>query len=261
MSVPVVILCGGKGTRLGDESEVRPKPMIEIGGKPILWHIMNTYSYYGFNRFILALGYKSDYIKNYFYHYRIAANDFTISFDLDVEPKIHINSKYEPWEITCIDTGANNLKGSRIKQLESFIDTDYFHLTYGDGVADINISELDSFHRSHGSVGTVTAVRPPSRFGEIIIEDDYVKSFEEKPQLGTGLINGGFFIFDKKFLDYLTVDEGCDLEFDALQQLATDNQLRVYRHGGFWQCMDNPRERDLLNKLWQNGQAPWKTGV
>lgn len=254
----VVILCGGKGTRLKGDTEARPKPMVEIGGKPILWHIMKTYSYYGFNKFVLALGHKSEYIKNYFFHYRIASNDFTITLDPEVQPKMHSKANQEPWEITCVDTGENTLKGGRIKRLQPYLNTDYFHLTYGDCVSDIDIRKLDEFHRSHDSIGTVTAVRPPSRFGEMIIDGDFVRKFEEKPQLGTGLINGGFFVFNKKFLDYLTPDENCDLEFGALQHLAEDNQLRVFRHKNFWQCMDTPREKDYLNKLWEQEQPPWK---
>lgn len=258
MDRKVVILCGGKGTRLGHITEARPKPMVEIGGKPILWHIMKMYSFYGFNKFILALGHKGEFIKSYFYHYRITANDFTITMDPKLEPKIHSTTNHEPWEITCVDTGGNTLKGGRLKRLEPFIDTDYFHLTYGDGVSSINLVKLDKFHCSHGSLGTVTAVRPPSRFGEMIIDGDHVKRFEEKPQLGAGLINGGFFVFKKNFLDRLTVDEGCDLEFGALQKLAKDGELRTYKHQGFWQCMDTPREKDYLNNLWVNNDAPWK---
>lgn len=258
MKPQVVILCGGRGSRLGEETVVRPKPMIEIGGRPILWHIMKIYSHYGYNRFILALGYKGECIKNFFYHYRIAASDFTITLDPEVAPKIHSFSHGDPWEITCVDTGENTLKGGRIKRLEPFIESDCFHLTYGDGVSDINVEELDKFHRSHGSIGTVTAVRPPSRFGEMILEGDRVSSFVEKPQLGAGFINGGFFVFKRKFLDYLTPDESCDLEFGALQKLAAERELRVFRHDGFWQCMDTVREKDYLNKFWAENNAPWK---
>jgi len=254
----VVILCGGAGTRLREETEIRPKPMVEIGGKPILWHIMKIYSFYGFNKFVLALGYKGDYIKNYFYHYRITSNDFTISLNPQEEPKIHSLSDENNWEITCVDTGEKTLKGGRIKRLEPHLDGDCFHLTYGDGVADVNINKLVEFYHARKTIGTVTGVRPPSRFGEMVIDNDYVKSFEEKPQLKTGLINGGFFIFSKKLLDYLTPDENCDLEFGALKKLSQDGQLTVYKHDGFWQCMDNVRERDYLNKIWSTGEAPWK---
>ncbi len=258
-NVPVIILCGGKGTRLREETDIKPKPMVEIGHRPILWHIMKIYSHYGFNRFILALGYKGEYIKSFFYHYRLTANDFTLTLDPNKEPVIHSVSDDLHWEITCVDTGENTFKGGRIKRLEPFIQSDYFHLTYGDGVGPVNIKELGDFHHRHGSMGTVTAVHPPSRFGEMTLEGDYVRHFEEKPQLNEGFINGGFFVFKKDFLDTLTTDENCDLEFGALENLAGKGELRVYRHEGFWQCMDNIRERDHLESLWQSGKAPWKT--
>jgi len=258
MKPQVIILCGGKGTRLREETEIKPKPMVEIGGKPILWHIMKIYSSYGFNKFILALGYKGEYIKDYFYHYRITSGDFTITLDPNIAPNMHSFSDENHWEITCVDTGENTLKGGRIKRLESFIKGDHFHLTYGDGVSNINIEELDKFHQSHGSIGTVSAVRPPSRFGEMVLDGNMVKSFEEKPQLGTGTINGGFFVFQRKFLNYLTEVEDCDLEFGALQKIASDKELRAFKYEGFWQCMDTARDRDYLNKLWNDNQAPWK---
>lgn len=256
---PVVILCGGKGTRLREETDVRPKPMVEIGGRPILWHIMKGYARHGFNRFVLALGYKGEQIKSYFYHYRVTASDFTITLRPDVEPEIHSYATEDAWEVTCVDTGDETLKGGRIKRLERFLDADRFHLTYGDGVSDIDIAALDAYHTGHDSTGTVTAVRPPSRFGEMVIEGDFVRHFEEKPQLGSGYINGGFFVFDRAFLDRLTPDADCDLEFGALDGLAADGGLRVHRHDGFWQCMDTVRERDYLERLWAEGQAPWKT--
>jgi len=254
----VVILCGGKGTRMQEETEIRPKPMVEVGGKPILWHIMKIYSFYGYNRFILALGYKSDYIKRYFYDYRITTSDFTLIMHPHELPKIHDLPEDSDWEITFVDTGLETLKGGRIKRLEKYIQSNDFHLTYGDGVANVDIEKLTEFHLFHGCIGTVTAVRPPSRFGELLLSDDQVKEFEEKPQLGTGVINGGFFIFKKEFLNYLTRDENCDFEFGALQKLAKDGQLRAYTHPGFWQCMDNVRDRDYLSKLWESNQAIWK---
>ena len=229
----VVILCGGKGTRLNEETTKKPKPMVEIGGRPILWHIMKIYSHYGLNRFILALGYKSELIKQY-HHYE------------------------KQWEIVFVDTGEETLKGGRIKKVEKYINTDKFHLTYGDGVSDVNINKLVDFHKSHDSIGTVTAVRPPSRFGELDIDKDgTVLGFEEKPQMGRGLINGGFFIFEKKILSYLTPDKDCDFEFGPLQQIAKDGQLKAFEHKGFWQCMDNVRERDFLNKQASANKAPW----
>ena len=256
---PVVILCGGKGTRLSEETGARPKPMVEIGRRPIVWHIMKHYAYYGFDRFVLALGYRGDQIKTYFYNYRITGSDFTITLDPSVEPEIHGRPQAESWQITCVDTGEDTLKGGRIKRLKAFIgDADRFHLTYGDGVADIDIAALDAFHIAHDGLGTVSAVRPPSRFGEMVIEGDRVRRFEEKPQLASGFINGGYFVFDRAFLDYLSPDEDCDLEFGALQKLAEDGALRVRPHEGFWQCMDTARERDYLEALWARGEAPWR---
>jgi len=254
----VVILCGGKGTRLSEETSVRPKPMVEIGGKPMLWHIMKYYASFGMNEFVLALGYKADYIKNYFYHYRLTSADFTITLDPNIDPVIHGSAEPDPWTVTCVDTGEDTLKGGRIKRVEEHLDGDVFMLTYGDGVADVDLDALLAFHRSHGAMGTVTGVRPPSRFGEMMLDGDKVVSFEEKPQLAEGLINGGFFVFNREFLSYLTPDEGCDLEFGALQQLADDGQLRLFRHDGFWQCMDNVRDRDYLEALYESGDAPWK---
>lgn len=254
----VVILCGGRGSRLSEETVLKPKPMVEIGGRPMLWHIMKIYSYYGYNRFILALGYQGEYIKKYFYDYRIMASDLTLTMDPLKSPEIHGSHEHTDWEITFVDTGLDTLKGSRIKRLEKYVKSDNFLLTYGDGVADTDIDKLYNFHLSHNSIGTVTAVRPPSRFGELIVSGDKVVKFEEKPQLSAGMINGGFFVFKKAFMDYLTPDANCDFEFGALQKLAQDGELRVYNHGGFWQCMDNMRDRDYLNKLWDNDQAKWK---
>ena len=254
----VIILCGGKGSRLSEETVLKPKPMIEIGGKPILWHIMKHYSYYGYHRFILALGYKGEYVKNYFYNYRIFSNDFTIEMHPEKEPQIHGLSDESHWEITLVDTGLNTLKGGRIKRLERYVKSDNFHLTYGDGVSNVNLNELDRFHMKHGNIGTITGVHPPSRFGEMLIEGDNVIHFEEKPQLSTGIINGGFFVFNRKFFDYLTSDDKCDFEFGPLQKIASEKKLKVFKHDGFWQCMDTIRERDYLNSLWESGSPPWK---
>ena len=253
-----IILCGGKGTRLNEETLYKPKPMVEIGGKPILWHIMKSYSYYGINRFILALGYKGHYIKQYFYNYKITDNDFSIKLEQSNKPKYMNQSDEKDWEIVFVDTGEETLKGGRIKRLEKYIKSDLFHLTYGDGVSDVDIRKLSEFHNSHNCIGTVTAVRPPSRFGELNISDDnMVIELEEKPQMGKGLINGGYFIFNKDMLSYLSDDEKCDFEFGPLQNICEDNQLKAYKHGGFWQCMDNIRERDFLNNLANNKIAPW----
>ncbi len=253
----VIILCGGKGTRLSEETFSKPKPMVEIGGLPILWHIMKIYSHYGFNNFILALGYKGSYIKEYFYNLRIKRSDFTLSLNLKgdiqfINPPEEIN-----WKITFVDTGENTLKGGRVKRLEKYIQKEDFHLTYGDGVCNVNINDLVKFHKRHGCIGTVTAVRPPSRFGEMILKNETVVEFEEKPQMEKGFINGGFFIFKKSMLSYLTADEKCDFEFGPLQKIVKEGQLKCYKHYGFWQCMDNIREKNYLTQQVIEDKAPW----
>jgi glucose-1-phosphate cytidylyltransferase len=253
----VVILCGGKGTRLSEETMLKPKPMVEIGGKPILWHIMKYYSSFGFNRFILALGYKSDYIKEYFYNYRITNSDFTINLKPDSPAIFHNSAEESNWEITFIDTGLKTLKGARIKRIREYLKTEDFHLTYGDGVSNVNLKELVEFHYSHGKLATVTAVRPPSRFGEMIIKGDNVDVFNEKSQMHTGFINGGFFVLNKRVMSYLTTDKDCDFEFGPLQQLVKEKELKAFKHLNFWQCMDNVRDRDYLTKLIEKGNAPW----
>ncbi|CAB1075337.1 glucose-1-phosphate cytidylyltransferase [Alkalispirochaeta odontotermitis] len=253
----VVILCGGKGSRLSEETTKKPKPMVEIAGRPILWHIMKIYSHYGFKRFILTLGYKGSCIKEYFYNYRAIGSDFSLKLDPSHHVEYHNNSDEKDWEITFIDTGEETLKGGRIRRVAKHIKSDLFHLTYGDGLGDINLSDLLQFHKSHGRIGTLTSVRPPSRFGELKLETDTVLAFEEKPQMGTGIINGGFFVFDKRFLEYLTEDEDCDFEFGALQEIARQGQLKAFEHLGFWQCMDNIRERDYLDRLARSSNAPW----
>lgn len=254
----VVILCGGRGVRLGEETINKPKPMVEIGGKPILWHIMKIYAHYGYKKFILALGYKGDYIKKYFYDYRITSSDFTLLMHPNHLPEIHKIQEDKDWEITFVDTGLETLKGGRIKRIERYIKSENFHLTYGDGVTNVDINKLFEFHISHGGIGTVTAVRPPSRFGEINLSGDRVITFEEKPQLGTGFINGGFFVFKKEFFNYLTPNVDCDFEFGPLQKLAQESKLYAYKHKAFWQCMDNVRDRNYLNKLWNENKAEWR---
>ena len=254
----LIILCGGKGTRISEETFTKPKPMIELGGKPILWHIMKSYSHYGVNRFILALGYKGDNIKQYFYNYKYTGADFSLKLDPEENIQILNHSNEKHWEIIFVDTGEDTLKGGRIKRVEKYIQSDLFHLTYGDGVCDLDIKKLEDFHISHNCIGTVTAVRPPSRFGELNIKDDNtVQELEEKPQMGKGLINGGFFIFDKKMFSYLTDDENCDFEFGPLQNITSEKQLKAYKHYGFWQCMDNIRERNYLDEQIKNNNAPW----
>jgi glucose-1-phosphate cytidylyltransferase len=253
----VVILCGGKGTRLSEETYLRPKPMVEIGGKPILWHIMKYYSSFGFKRFILALGYKADFIKEYFYNYRITNSDFSINLKPDTRPTFYTSADESDWDITFIDTGLDTLKGARIKRIEKYLKSEDFHLTYGDGVSDVDLNKLVSFHNSHNKIATVTAVRPPSRFGEMILNGNQVSTFDEKSQMHTGFINGGFFVLNKEIMNYLSFEENCDFEFGPLQEVVSQKQLLAYKHSEFWQCMDNVRERDYLSKLIESGKAPW----
>lgn len=253
----VIILAGGWGTRLGRITELIPKPMVKIGNMPILWHIMKIYSHYGFNDFIICLGVKGDIIKDFFYHFDVKNNDFKIDFS---NGNIEFYNKREEkdWTITLIDTGLNTLKGGRIKRIEKYLDPDTNMVTYGDGVADINIKKLVEFHKSHGKIFTITGVHAPARFGEIIEKNGKVLLFEEKPQTSVGLINGGFMVFNNEFLDYLTPDENCDLERGILEELAGKGEVMVYKHEGNWECMDHERDVDHLNKIWNNNQAFWK---
>jgi glucose-1-phosphate cytidylyltransferase len=253
----VVILCGGKGTRLSEETILKPKPMVEIGGKPILWHIMKYYSSFGYNRFILALGYKADYIKEYFYNYKISNSDFTINLKPDTPAEFHSSAEESNWEITFIDTGLDTLKGGRIKRIEKYLKSDNFHMTYGDGVSDVDLHKLVSFHENHQKLVSVTAVRPPSRFGEMILDGDNVNVFDEKSQMHSGFINGGFFVLNRNIMNHLSESEDCDFEFGPLQEMVKEKQLKAFKHQDFWQCMDNVRERDFLDKLVESGKAPW----
>jgi len=254
----VVILCGGRGTRLKEETEVRPKPLVEIGGKPILWHIMKIYAHYGFKDFILCLGYKGNLIKEYFLNYEAMNNDFTIQLGNHNSIQFHSNHEERDWNVTLVDTGMEAQTGARIKRVERFIDTDYFMVTYGDGVGDIDIKRLLKFHKSHGKIGTITGVHPSSRFGELLVEKNNVMKFHEKPQVSEGLINGGFFVFKRKFLDYLKDDDNCYLEREPLENLASARELVVYVHDSFWQCVDTYRELEMLNNLWKSPNPPWK---
>lgn len=251
----VIILAGGYGSRLGTLSELIPKPMIEIGGKPIIWHIMKIYASFGYKDFVIALGYKGNVIKDYFYNIKYQNNDFTVNTKSG-NITFH-NSGLDDWNVTLADTGIDTLKGGRIKRLEKYLD-DINMLTYGDGVADININDLVDFHQKHGKLVTISGVRPPSMFGEIIQNEGQVISFEEKPQTSKGLINGGFMVFNKKILDYLKPDKDCDFEFGPLEQLATKGQVMTYMHEGFWECADTVRDLNHLNKLWSTNQAKWK---
>lgn len=253
-----VILCGGMGTRLREETEYRPKPMVDIGGKPILWHIMKIYSHYGFNEFILCLGYKAEIIKEYFLNYDMMNSDFTLEIGREKGIQFHNTLSEHKWKVTLVDTGEKTMTGARVKRIQRYIDTDSFFLTYGDGVADVNIGELLNFHKNHGKIATVTGVNPVSRYGELIVEGNRVTYFGEKPQLKESWINGGFFVFNQKIFDYLDDDESCVLEKIPLENLAKEGQLSMYKHAGYWQCMDTYRDREMLNKEWESGNPPWK---
>jgi len=249
----VIILCGGLGTRLSEETYLRPKPMVEIGEKPILWHILKTYEKHGFNDFILALGYKGDFIKNYFINYNLRMSDFNINTR---SGKIKIESPtIEKWNIYLADTGLNTLTGGRLLRFKDKI-KETFMLTYGDGVCGVDLKELLKFHKSHGKLATVTSVRPPARFGDIKIKDGKVEKFEEKPQTESGWINGGYFIFEPEVFKYL-IDDSTILEKEPLENLAKDGELMAYQYEGFWQCMDTVRDKNYLNDLIMNNNTPW----
>jgi glucose-1-phosphate cytidylyltransferase len=254
----VVILCGGRGTRLQEETEVRPKPLIEIGGRPILWHIMKLYSSYGFKDFVLCLGYKGEMIKEYFLNYEAMNNDCTIVLGKKNSIKFHTDHREDGWKVTLVDTGLGTMTGSRLKRAQRYIDSDTFMLTYGDGVADVNIRQLYAFHQRNKKIGTVTGVHPSSRFGELIVRGQKVVTFSEKPQTTQGFVNGGFFVFDKKFFKYLGSGDDVYLEREPLEGLAGAGELNMFKHEGFWQCMDTRRELDLLSRLWEEKKAPWK---
>lgn len=254
----VVILAGGQGTRIREETEFRPKPMVPIGNRPILWHIMKIYGYQGFKEFVICLGYKGELIKEYFFHYKIMYRDFTINLRNDRQIWLHDPDGEEDWTVTLADTGLRAMTGARIKRIERYIRGETFMLTYGDGVADVDLRALLKFHRAHGKIATVTGIHPPARFGELISEGNQVVQFSEKPQARGGLINGGFLVFNRGVFEYLRDDDACALEQEPLVNLARDGQLMVYHHPGFWQCMDTVRDMNLLNELWESGKPPWK---
>lgn len=256
----VVLLCGGKGTRIREETENRPKPMIKIGEKPILWHIMNSYSFYGFNDFILCTGYKADVIREYFFNYAMHNSDFTMNLKSG-ECEFYGRGQSPDWRVTLVDTGENTMTGGRVKRIERYIEDDNFFLTYGDGVTDLNIKRTLEFHQSHGKIGTVIGVAPPSQYGVLHIEKNHVLSFHEKPEIHQGNINGGYFVFSKKIFKYLSDDENCILERTPLEKLAQDRELCVYNHPGFWQCMDTYRDYLFLQELWKSGKAPWNSDI
>lgn len=253
----VVLLAGGYGTRIAEETDIKPKPMVEIGGKPILWHIMKIYSHYGFNDFVVLLGYKGYYIKEYFANYFLHQSDITI--DLQTNGMEVHNNTSEPWKVTLVETGIDTMTGGRIKRAQKYIGDETFLLTYGDGVSNVNITESLEFHKEHQKVVTMTAIQPEARFGNLDIDDDMnIKKFMEKPKTEAGWINGGFFICEPQVFDYLSEDEGCVFEQKPLQQLASDSKMSAFKHNGFWQPMDTLRDNQKLNKLWKDDNAPWK---
>ena len=251
----VVILAGGLGTRISEESHLKPKPMIEVGGRPILWHIMKYYSHFGLNDFVICAGYKSYVIKEYFMNYFV--HNSNITFDLAANSmKVHA-TEAEPWRVTVVDTGENTMTGGRVKRIKEFIGHEDFCLTYGDGVSDINLHELLDFHKKHGKSATVSAVLPPGRFGRLQLEGSQVTSFQEKPDGDGSHINGGFFVLSPKVLDYIENDETV-WEQKPLEQLARDGKLMAFVHNGFWQPMDTLRDKTYLEELWKKGKAPWR---
>lgn len=253
----VVIFCGGLGTRLREETEFRPKPMVPVGERPILWHIMKTYAHYGHKEFVLCLGYKGEVIKEYFRNYQWNTSDVTLSLGAHPQIEYHNQHTEEDWKVTLVDTGQATMTGGRLKRVLPFIQDDTFLVTYGDGLTDSNINESIAFHRAQKKIVTITAVRPAARFGDLEITNHVVTAFKEKAEQQAGFINGGFFVMNKRIADYLT-DDKCVLEQEPLNKLAAERQIAAYVHGGFWQCMDTYREQQLLTSMWNSGKAPWQ---
>ena len=251
----VIILAGGFGTRLSEYTESIPKPMVTIGGRPILWHIMRTYAYYGHTDFYVALGYKPEVIKDYFLNYKSLNSDFTVDLSTGAITPHHADDT--EWRVTLVNTGLNSMTGGRVKRLQKFIGNEAFMLTYGDGVSDVDLNQLLKFHKSHGKLVTVTAVHPGARFGELKINSGLVGSFQEKPQMGQGWVNGGYFVIEPEFFDLISGDDTI-LEKEPLEQVAKMGQLMAYCHEGFWQCMDTKRDRDLLEAMWCEENPRWK---
>ena len=253
----VAILAGGIGSRLAEETELRPKPMVEIGGRPILWHIMKHYSHFGYDDFTIALGYKGEYIKRYFTDYSHLENNLTISLSQGRVEWLDSDRDHENWTVRLIDTGFATMTGGRVKRLRSHLGNETFMLTYGDGVSNVDLDALLAFHKAHGKLATMTVVRPPARFGHMVLDGDVVLEFDEKPQTGEGWINGAFFVLEPGIFDYIANDE-TSWERQPLENLAKDGELRAFRHSGFWQCMDSLRDKKLLETLWENDEAEWK---
>lgn len=259
MIMKVVILAGGLGTRISEESHLKPKPMIEIGDRPILWHIMKIYSSFGFNEFIICLGYKGYIIKEFFADYYLHMSDVTFDFTDSNNMVIHQNIA-EPWKVTLVDTGLNSQTGARVKRVQKYVGNERFFLTYGDGVSDVNIAELLEFHKKSGKKATLTAIQPGGRFGVLDIdhENGGVQSFVEKAKEDGGWINGGFMVLEPECFDYMSESENCVLEREPIMNLAKEGQLKAFKHQGFWQCMDTQRDKGLLESLWESNNAPWK---
>jgi glucose-1-phosphate cytidylyltransferase len=256
--VPVFILCGGLGTRLREETEIRPKPMVPVGNHPILWHIMRSYAHHGFRKFVLCLGYKAEVIKSYFINYPTMNSDFTIELKTN-DIAVHKIDHEQDWTVTLADTGALTMTGARVARAAGKYlgDASHFAVTYGDGVTDANLAQEFEFHLNEDRIGTVLGVNPPSRFGELILDRDQVIEFAEKPEFTDNWINGGYFFFKRDMLKYLSAEESCVLEKEPLTKLSHDRQLSIRKHRGFWYAMDTQRDREHLNKLWESGQAPW----
>jgi len=253
--VKVIILAGGFGTRLSEYTETLPKPMVSIGGKPILWHIMKNYAYFGHNDFYIALGYKAEVIKEYFLNYKTMNADFTV--DLGTGSVTSHKMNEVDWKVNLVDTGLHTMTGGRVRRLKSYIGNETCLLTYGDGLSDVDLDRLVTFHKNHGKMVTVTAVHPGARFGELEMNEELVVSFQEKPQTGQGWVNGGYFVIEPEFFDLIKEDQTI-LERGPLERVAEMNELMAFKHKGFWQCMDTKRDRDNLEEFWQSGKAPWK---
>ncbi len=252
-----IILAGGVGTRLAEETEVRPKPMIEIGHRPILWHILKIYAHYGYTDFLIALGYKGEHIKRYMADYAALSANLTVDLGKGTVESHGHNGDPEDWRVELIETGRNTETGGRLLRLTDYLDGDSFMMTFGDGVSDVDINALVDFHRSHGKLATLTAVRPPARFGHVELDGERVSDFSEKPQVGEGWINGGFFVLEPGIFDYIDGEE-MHFQREPLERLARDGQLMAYKHTAFWQCMDTLRDKNLLQQLWDRDEAPWK---
>ncbi|MCX7396140.1 MAG: glucose-1-phosphate cytidylyltransferase [Planctomycetales bacterium] len=254
----VVILCGGLGTRLREETEYRPKPMVFVGGRPILWHIMKTYAMHGHKEFILCLGYKGEVIKDYFLNYQSRSSDVTLRLGQRQSIEYHSNHDEEDWTVTMVDTGLKSMTGSRLRRVIPYLREETFLMTYGDGLTDSDVNASVAFHHQHGGIATLTAVPPLNRFGHLALNGSRVAHFEEKPLSSHDFVNGGYFVFDRRIVNYLDEGDDCVLEQAPLSKLAHDSELHAFRHTGFWQCMDTLRELELLNRLWESGEPPWR---